>query len=69
MGLAVRPAARLLLYAATALVLIQPLAAGANAQRLLQVLGVDFAATLLLAAVLMVALAQAGIGPIKAVES
>jgi hypothetical protein len=37
-----------LLYAATALVLIQPLTPGASAQRFLQVLGFDFAATLLL---------------------
>jgi len=39
---------RTLLYFATVLVLIQPLAPGAGAQRLLQVLGLDFGATLLL---------------------
>jgi hypothetical protein len=39
---------RLLMCSATILVLIQPLAPGAGAQRLLQVLGLDFGATLLL---------------------
>ena len=39
---------RVLMYSATVLVLIQPLAPGATAQRLLQVLGLDFAATVLL---------------------
>jgi hypothetical protein len=39
---------RILIYCATVLVLIQPLAPGATAQRFLQVLGMDFFATLLL---------------------
>jgi len=39
---------RILIYCATTLVLIQPLVPGAGAQRLLQVLGMDFLATLLL---------------------
>jgi len=39
---------RVLMYSATVLVLIQPLAPGATAQRLLQVLGLDFAAAMLL---------------------
>jgi hypothetical protein len=39
---------RLLLYMATGLVLVQPLTPGAGAQRLLQVLGLDFAAALFL---------------------
>jgi hypothetical protein len=43
------PAIRSLIYCATILVLIQPLAQGAAAQRFLQVLGMDFAATALLA--------------------
>ena len=43
---------RVLLYAAAGLVLVQPLASGAAAQRLLQVLGFDFAATALLTAAL-----------------
>src|SRR5205823_4154889 len=42
------PRRRILLYCATVLTLIQPLAPGGSAQRLLQVLGFDFAATLLL---------------------
>jgi hypothetical protein len=42
-----------LLYAAIAIVLIQPLAQGASAQRLLQVLGFDFLATALLTAFLL----------------
>jgi len=45
---------RILVYGATVLALIQPLAPGATAQRLLQVLGLDFAATLLLACVVTV---------------
>jgi Glycosyltransferase family 87 len=47
---------RILIYCATVLVLIQPLAPGGSAQRLLQVLGLDFAATLLLAVTLASAL-------------
>jgi hypothetical protein len=43
------PVIRSLIYCATILVLIQPLAQGAAAQRFLQVLGMDFAATALLA--------------------
>jgi hypothetical protein len=43
-----------LLYAAIGFTLIQPLASGAAAQRLLQVLGFDFLATTLLAAFLLV---------------
>ncbi len=42
-----RPAVRILIYTATILALVQPLIPGANAQRLLQVLGLDFAATAL----------------------
>ena len=45
--------ARGLLYAATAVALIQPLINGAAAQRLMQVLGVDFLAAALLAAFLL----------------
>jgi glycosyl transferase family 87 len=40
---------RILIYSAIVLVLIQPLAPGSNAQRLLQVLGLDFVAALLIA--------------------
>jgi hypothetical protein len=47
-GLLKRTRLRVLIYSATVLVLIQPMAGGASAQRLLQVLGTDFAATLLL---------------------
>ncbi len=47
-GFMKKPRLRILLYSATILVLIQPVAPGASAQRLLQVLGTDFAATLLL---------------------
>jgi glycosyl transferase family 87 len=50
-----RPAIRTLLYCATALVVIQPLAQGAGTQRLLQVLGVDFAATTILAVAFCIA--------------
>jgi hypothetical protein len=42
------PRLRILIYTATVLALIQPLIPGAAAQRLLQVLGVDFAAATLL---------------------
>jgi hypothetical protein len=45
-----KPRLRILIYMATALALIQPLTPGANAQRLLQVLGLDFGAALLLTA-------------------
>jgi hypothetical protein len=44
--------ARMLLYAAAGIAVIQPLINGAAAQRLMQVLGVDFLATALLAAFL-----------------
>jgi Glycosyltransferase family 87 len=44
---------RILLYAASALALVQPLIIGSAAQRLLQVLGFDFLATALLAAFLV----------------
>jgi hypothetical protein len=46
---------RWLFYAATILALIQPLAPGAGAQRLLQVLGLDFAAAVLLTALVAAA--------------
>jgi hypothetical protein len=46
--------ARVLIYIGTILVLIQPLAPGAGAQRFLQVLGLDFFATLMLAAALLI---------------
>ncbi len=52
-GLMKRPHLRLLVYVATILVLVQPLVPGASAQRLLQVLGIDFAATLLLTIALL----------------
>jgi hypothetical protein len=42
---------RLLLYSAAILALVQPLTPGANAQRFLQVLGLDFAAAALITAV------------------
>ena len=42
------PSPRILIYIATGLALIQPLIPGSAAQRLLQVLGFDFAAALLL---------------------
>jgi hypothetical protein len=47
---------RLLIYVATILALIQPLAPGASTQRLLQVLGLDFAVTSLLALAVFVGL-------------
>jgi hypothetical protein len=46
---------RILIYSATILALIQPLVPGAGAQRLLQVLGLDFAAVSLLAAAIFIA--------------
>ena len=45
---------RILIYGATVLVLIQPLAPGASAQRFLQVVGVDFAVTLILTTALAI---------------
>jgi hypothetical protein len=54
-GLMKKPQLRVLIYSATILVLVQPLAPGASAQRLLQVLGFDFAATLLLTFTLFLA--------------
>jgi len=45
-----KPGLRILIYISTVLVLIQPLAPGAAAQRLLQVLGLDFAVTVFLTA-------------------
>ena len=48
-GLIQNPRLRILIYCATVFVFIQPLTPGASAQRLLQVLGLDFAATVLLA--------------------
>ena len=50
-----QPRFRPLLYGAAVLVLIQPLTPGANAQRLLQVVGLDFAAAILLSAALAAA--------------
>jgi Glycosyltransferase family 87 len=46
---------RILIYCATVFVLMQPLAPGAGTQRLLQVLGMDFVATLLLTIALVTA--------------
>jgi hypothetical protein len=48
--------ARVLIYAAIAAALVQPLMRGAAAQRLLQALGFDFLATALLAAFLLVSI-------------
>ena len=45
-----KPGPRILICVATALALIQPLIPGAAAQRLFQVLGLDFAAAALLCA-------------------
>jgi hypothetical protein len=47
--------ARILIYTSTALVIIQPLTPGPAAQRLLQVLGFDFAAVVLLTVALLAA--------------
>jgi hypothetical protein len=47
---------RVLVYAAIAAALVQPLIKGAAAQRLLQALGFDFLATALLAAFLIVSI-------------
>jgi hypothetical protein len=49
---------RILIYTAAAVALIQPLVPGADLQRFLQVLGLDFAATGLLAAGIMVILSE-----------
>jgi len=46
---------RAILYCAAVLVLVQPLVPGAGAQRLLQVLGLDFAATVLLTSAITLA--------------
>src|SRR5215467_463531 len=56
MGLMKERWVRLLVYGATILALIQPLTPGASAQRLLQVLGFDFAVTTLLALAVFVGL-------------
>ena len=50
--------ARLLVYVATALVLVQPVIFGAPAQRLMQVLGFDFLVTALLAAFLTISILE-----------
>jgi hypothetical protein len=50
-----RPKVRILIYAATILALIQPLIPGSAAQRLLQVLGLDFAAAALLTIAMVIA--------------
>jgi hypothetical protein len=47
-GLMKNPRLRVFVYGATILALIQPLAPGSSAQRLLQVIGLDFGATALL---------------------
>jgi len=46
---------RILIYIAAILALVQPLVPGANSQRLLQVLGLDFVAAILLTAGILVA--------------
>lgn len=51
--LVTKPVSRILLYTATVFVLVQPLVPGSTGQRLLQVLGMDFAAVLLLTAALV----------------
>ena len=50
-----RPRVRILIYAATILALIQPLVPGSAAQRLLQVLGLDFAAAAFLTIAMVIA--------------
>jgi hypothetical protein len=50
-----KPLLRTLIYAAVVCVLVQPLAPGATAQRLLQVLGADFYATLFLTGAIFLA--------------
>ena len=49
-----RPSSRILIYIAVVLALIQPLVPGSAAQRLLQVLGLDFAVAMLLCSAYMV---------------
>ena len=56
--LANKPAARRILYAAIILVLIQPLTPGSTAQRFLQVLGMDFGVTLLVATAMAMGTAE-----------
>jgi hypothetical protein len=58
-------AVRILMYCATGLVLIQPLVPGATAQRLFQVLGLDFGAALLLT----VAIGGAAVGTMDSLQS
>ena len=55
-GLMARRRTRILIYGATTLALIQPLAPGASTQRLLQVLGLDFAVASLLAVAIFISL-------------
>ena len=55
-GLMARRRTRILIYSATTLALIQPLAPGASTQRLLQVLGLDFAVAGLLAVAIFISL-------------
>ena len=57
-----KPRWRFLLYGASILALAQPLAPGANTQRLLQVLGLDFVAAALLAVVLTAACVEGSSG-------
>jgi hypothetical protein len=54
-ALVAKPRFRMLLYGAAVLVLIQPLTPGASAQRFLQVIGLDFAAAILLSGALAAA--------------
>jgi hypothetical protein len=57
-----KPRWRFLLYGAAILALVQPLTPGANTQRLLQVLGLDFVAAALLTAVLAAACIEGSSG-------
>ena len=57
-SLMTRPRIRILLYGATIFGLVQPVVQGASAQRLVQVLGLDFAATLSLTIALTLACVQ-----------
>lgn len=57
-GLMARRRTRILIYGATTLALIQPLAPGASTQRLLQVLGLDFAVASLLAVAIFISLGR-----------
>src|SRR5207247_188187 len=59
-GLMKNPRLRVLIYSATVLALIQPLAQGSNVQRLLQVLGLDFGAAALLTAAIALACLMVG---------